>query len=383
MRSFLTGVSQKIKAAFQDSKDGPKVFHSRDARFELEAEHLERDGEAHVFIHAQHVELTWCKAALRFILRPSQDFELQSSFSIDWLAYALEVDFEPQTRAVEALVEACETVLPDLDAKTFLMEQLKACFDRIRARWAENEAAGYQVERFSVYGSTRPNLVLAAPSTAMGRTKIVGAQDRRGQGKFESYRGFHDHIKHLKPVSQEVLADNTKMSGHEKLEILSGKATNLLKEAKEVFNEERLRQPYRHEKCLGFPGLGAIAILDDRSGDSWGCNLTLETGDEVYVRAWGTNEKNQRGTTPERLELSTKLAAQNQSLSFDWKREKRSFSVKGGGPKERFPSIEEMEFCFRSLINRIIELDPEWPQWVAEKCAAPSTRYRQNSGRWL
>ena len=246
MRVAVSGLFSRVSKNFRAVLGSTDVLTSDGAQaetngIETRLHRLTRGDDTHVLAHAEDREADrrWCKVGVRIIL-PSQGApEIQSSFGIDAIDFALEEDFAPQSNVLEIAIELIAQHLPDLDTGDILRDQLDQSFSRVRECWSDNEAKGFTLDQFSAYKDYRWKLVLGAPSTALGSSQMIGVEFSEYQKGFNT--GYRLNTKKTEPINQEVLAGMAYLSGHEKLQILQGEPTEALRSARAVFEEARTR----------------------------------------------------------------------------------------------------------------------------------------------
>lgn len=373
MSSPLIAFGQKIADLFKNKTPGAdqtQAVTSACGMFALEHQTFTQD-DAHIILaRATHQEASWCSVALRIVLREGQPPEISTGFSLDRINYALETDFAVFSQASEALLEGMEGAASELDLRGVVMADLAVSIQRVRDRWAENARNGHQVERFTINDrASRLQLMLAAPSTAMGSTEVFGVeQDYHTPDKFRRIWSSGTHPKHLRPVTQEALAKQTALSGHEKLQILSGEETPTLAAARQSFDKERFGYAYRDDKAVAVPGHDVSASDSVRRGQNgFYLSLVFKNGDCATIEATETQYKDR---PPNRsFSIHHKMEELALNLGSHGGRSANPFALTGGqNTVTRIPSFAEMDLNFRTLFERILLLDPVWPHWVLDQC---------------
>ncbi|MGH0000492.1 hypothetical protein ACQU0X_10500 [Pseudovibrio ascidiaceicola] len=363
-----------MKVIFSASYIGKKNIVETIDEFEIGLSVRDRDGETHIKAYVQHLEEHWCGVGVRIVFRGGGSCELQSSFGIDRLGYALETDFGLQCEAVNVIGRLLSNHLPAQNFLSELKNRLDNSLTRIRHRWAHNAANGHRIDRFSIYFFASPRLVLAAPSTAMGRWDILGVKEGKQDRKaFEDFHSLYDDPKKLGPVTQEHLKEISSFSGHEKLNLLSGAKTSGYHAAFNAFEKTRRYKTYGHTVCSGYPAANATAYAARSDGSDWRGGVYFENGDYASVRCGGHY-----------FVLRSRIHEANLNFAIDWSSKLNKFVFFGGSNsnssqglsggftnKDRFVSLESMHTAFRALLERVIALDPDWPIWLEEMFVGP------------
>ncbi|MCI5039499.1 MAG: hypothetical protein MRY81_07430 [Donghicola eburneus] len=369
----MFGFIEKLGKALGTISKGPRT--SQIGAVTVETQSHERDGETQVMLVAQHETIKWCSAAARLVLRPDGTTALHTGFAIDHIPYALEEDLPTQTECVDAL----EQTLRDMtsDAAEALRQNYERSLARLRSRWEDNARNGYSVDRLSAYKSFHTRFVVAAPSTAIGSTALVGVEYNEYRQSFDRLGSGSQTLSNLVPISQELLAKETKMSGHEKLQLLSGDETPFLQQAKDAFLNSYDRTRRYREQTRPHPSPDAV-VQDGRYNreektDEVSLDVHFATSDRIYINISPTRRPGEESNRPSFFQLSLSLAANRFYISTETGTipQKNPFKLAASWSSTKHPpSQEDLMTGLRRLFREIAELDPIWPEWTYTACDA-------------
>lgn len=369
----MFGFIEKLGKALGTISKGPRT--SQIGAVTVETKSHERDGETQVMLVAQHETTKWCSAAARLVLRPDGTTALHTGFAIDHIPYALEEDLPTQTECVDALEQTLRDITSD--AAEALRQNYERSLARLRSRWEDNARNGYSVDRLSAYKGYRTKFILAAPSTAIGSTDLVGVEFNTHQQSFMRIYGGSTTLSKLVPITQDILANETSMSGHEKLQLLSGEETPFLLQAKDAFlNSYERTGSYGHQAA---PHPSPDAVVQDgrykrhEQTDEVSLDVHFASYDRLNINIARTPRPDEETKGNHYFRLSLSLAANSFHISNNTGRtpQKNPFKLVASWSSTKHPpSQEDLMTGLRRLFREIAELDPIWPEWTYSACDA-------------
>ena len=325
----------------------------------------QRDGATHLELRLGHPTETWCHTSCHLVRSADGALSLRTAFSTDVLDYALPADFEPQEAVNEALAYCLETELKGDFAGAGFGQVLLARWAESKARletcWHEQAKANTGAEKLSnlkEHGQNKP--ALAAPSTRLGVTRIVGvADDGHGQGFTRVSRYQYKSLK-VGYYTHALLARNEDLSASDKMLVLQG-GGKAFEEALIAFQAHR--KAGWGARRIAFPVAIADAVADaiTETHRQFDVTVTFANGDEgqIYASATGSHARYFR--------LMLERPSEKTNIWVEWNADRQALTIERGSTNERrFKSPDILDSSLRAAIQLLLGVDPVWPSWLEE-----------------
>jgi len=210
-------------------------------RYELTTETGCLDGEHRFSLHLRDRETPWVQTAVRIFISENDRHELFSAFGIDALRVAMREDLAPQRHAVEAMESVLRMCIGHSSELLIrcLHADWKVTQDRLERCWQEIAGGGELAPNaFCILQHRHWNwLALEARTTGMSSGEWFRVEWRDDKNAYVRSTNAGTSAS----MTQASLSSMTHLSGHAKLEILSGKPGAEYTRARLAFDHERTR----------------------------------------------------------------------------------------------------------------------------------------------
>lgn len=203
------------------------------------------DGEHRITLHLRDSAKPWVQVACRVDLADPGNLALHAAFGIDALQVALREDLEPQAEAVDVMASVLDQVFGNLSVT--LIAALRAAWERTRARlevlWRKAEEEGVTPDRMCLRRKgAKVSLAMCGRGTRYASDSwygiyLVGTGDKFRSRGFAS--GKSETVERITSQGLAELPYGDKLSGHDKLRLLSGNPGSDHARARAAFDETR------------------------------------------------------------------------------------------------------------------------------------------------
>lgn len=323
-----------------------------------------RDEEHHFTLRMMHPTHDYITVAVCLVLKPKGSVALRYGFSSDSMNYVVPDELQYQEELLASMVHLLQS---DLLAQFGGVNHAKAIEakgalskERALSKLQQNEDAGMGVARISnvqPYGSKEKKFSfpgIAAPTTRLGASKIIGVYDHGQTLPKTIYHDKDDKSLTVRYFEHETLKALEGYTSAEKMEILQGTHPKF-----EYFYPTFQQTARRGAICL------PVARADLALSQLWyhqsvlNLEATYKNGDS------GTFDLSCGASHHMYCQFRVEVPRVSSNIWISINDKEKVFVVERGRTNEtRFSSPDLLDECARTALGCLLDIDPVWPDWI-------------------